>query len=89
MGLLAGQEIEGKGEQRIACENCGGFVERLMRRRPSAPKRVIVHRRQIVMDQRIGVHAFQRCRRHRSVFRLYVEQLRRLDHKEWPYAFAS
>ena len=46
-------------QQRVADENGGRFIERLVDRRPPAAQIVIVHGRQVIMDQRIAVHEFQ------------------------------
>jgi hypothetical protein len=45
-------------QQRVARQDCGGLVELAMHRRLAATHVVIVHRRQVVVNQRIGVHAF-------------------------------
>ncbi len=42
----------------IAREDRGGFVERLMRRRAPASQVVVVHRGEVVVHQRIAMHAF-------------------------------
>ena len=46
--------------KRVAGEDRGRLVEGAMGARASAPKIVVVHRRQIVVDQRIGVQALDR-----------------------------
>jgi hypothetical protein len=71
VGRWIGQDLEGKGEQRIARQDRRRFVERLVHGGPAAPYIVIVHRRQIVMHERIAMDAFdrradiQRCFIHR------------------------
>ena len=57
-----GDHLEGPREQCIAGENRCRFVEFDVARRQSAPQVVIVHRRQIIMDQRIAVHHLDRGR---------------------------
>ena len=52
--------FEGERQQAVAREDGGRLVEGPVHRRLAAPEIVIVHRRQIVMDQRIAVHAFER-----------------------------
>jgi hypothetical protein len=51
---LEGHRLEG-----IAGQNRSGFVELTMASGPSSPQVVIIHRGQIVMDQRVAVDHFQ------------------------------
>ena len=51
MDVRPGENIEGHGQQRIAGQNGGGFVEGLVHGRPAAAQVVIVHRRQVVVRQ--------------------------------------
>lgn len=46
--------------QRIASEDRGGLVEGDMHGRLAAAQRVVVHRRQVVVDQRVGMDQFDR-----------------------------
>ena len=48
--------------QGIAGEDRGGFVEGDVHGRPAAAQGVVVHRRQVVVHQRIGVDQFHRDR---------------------------
>ena len=48
--------------KRVAGKDGGGLVESLVHGRLAAAQIVVVHGRQIVMDQRIAMHAFERCR---------------------------
>ena len=68
MRFLARQNVEGEGEKAVAGEDRGRFVEFAMRGRLAAAQFVIVHGRQIVMDQRIAMHAFKRRARHQGAF---------------------
>jgi hypothetical protein len=52
---LPGEQAEGLGEQAVAGENRHALAELHVRRRSPAPHRVVVHRRQIVVDERVGV----------------------------------
>src|SRR6185503_10578103 len=54
--VVRGQHPECLSQQRIACQYRDRLAERLVASRPSAPQIVVVHRRQIVMDQRIGMN---------------------------------
>ena len=53
-------QIEAWRSQPIAGEHRGRIVEPLVAGRPAAPQIAVVHRRQIVMDQRIAMDAFER-----------------------------
>ena len=46
-------------DRAVTCQNRVRFTERFVVRRPATSRIVIIHRRQIVMDQRIGVDHFQ------------------------------
>ncbi len=87
--VIARDEFEREREQRVAGENRGRLVESAVHGRPAAPQLVVVHGRQIVMHQRIAVHALDRRRRaHRLGFR-NAEQRRALDHEERPEPLAA
>ena len=60
IGPRIGENLEGQRLQGVARQNGGRLVEGAVSGRPAAPQVVVVHRRQIVVDQRIGVHAFDR-----------------------------
>ena len=51
---------EGLRLQRVAGEDRGRFVEGDVHGRLAATQRIVVHRRQVVVHQRIGVHQFHR-----------------------------
>ncbi len=55
--VIFGEEGEGVGEKRIAGEERGGFVEFLMCGGAPAAEVIVVHAGQVVVDQRVGVHA--------------------------------
>ena len=58
MGVGFGQHLEGAGLQRVAGQDGGGFVEGLVAARLAAAQVVVVHGRQVVVHQRIGVQHF-------------------------------
>ena len=60
VGVRSGirQNFERERVKRIPCENRSGLVERLVHRWLAAPKIVIVHAGQIVMDQRMDMDTF-------------------------------
>ena len=89
MGLRPRQDVEGEGEQAVAGEDGGRLVEFPVRGRLAAPQLVIVHGRQIVMHQRVAMHAFERRARHQRVLPRHVEQGRAFDHQERPKPLAA
>ncbi len=52
-----GRHLEGLGEQRVAREHRDALAEDHVVRRLAATEIVVVHRRQVVVDERIGVDA--------------------------------
>src|SRR5579862_2393614 len=54
-----GKDFKCKSGQIIACKQGMPFWKYAMQSRFSAPKVVVVHAGKIIMDQRIGVDAFQ------------------------------
>ena len=89
MHLGSRHDVEGKRQQRVTDKNCGRLVEGLVHGRPSAPQIVVVHGRQIVMDQRIAVHEFERGAGHQRARARSAEHRGGLDQQKWPQAFAA
>jgi hypothetical protein len=58
MRLDVAENFERKREQGIACQNRGCFIIGTVNGRLSAPQIVIVHARQIVVNERMNVNAF-------------------------------
>ena len=56
--VLVRQHLEGQRLQRVAGQDGGGLVELLVTGGLAAPEIVVVHGRQVVVDQRIGVQEF-------------------------------
>ena len=84
-----GEDIEGERQQAVAGKDGGRLVERPVDRRLAAPQIVVVHRRKIVMDQRIAVHAFERRRDPQCVGRVGVEQRGALHDQQRPQPLAA
>ena len=84
VGLRVRQRLEGEGEQAIADEDRRGLAERDMRSGAAAAHGVVVHRRQVVMDERIAMdHLDGHGRpRRRHACGGAAEQLRALQHEE-------
>ncbi|GFO82887.1 MAG: hypothetical protein A49_25140 [Methyloceanibacter sp.] len=75
-------DLEGDGEERIARQDGGGFVEGDMHRGASPAERIVVHGRKIVVDQRVAVNAFERASRIEGRLLGHAEQARGLDEEE-------
>ena len=69
MGLGPAQHVEGEGEQTVAGQDRGRLVEFLVRGRPAAAQVVVVHRRQVVVHQRIAMHELDRGAGHQRAAR--------------------
>ena len=59
--LVAADDLEGQRLQGVAREDGCGFVELAVAGRPAAAQVVVVHGRQVVVDQRVGVDHFHRA----------------------------
>ena len=84
-----GHELERDSQKRVAGEDRRRLVERLVDRRHAAPEVVVVHRRQIVVDERIGVQAFHRRGGDLRVAGLRAEERRAFRHQERPEPLAA
>ena len=69
-----GHDFERKRQQRVSGENRQRLAIDFMIRRTSAPQIVVIHRGQIVVNQRIGMNAFQRRRRKRDLRARFAEE---------------
>ena len=59
---LAREQRERLGVQAVAGENRHAVAVDDVQRRPAAPQRVVVHRGQVVVDERVGVNQLDRAR---------------------------
>jgi hypothetical protein len=62
LGLVRQREPESLREKRIAREQRDALPESDVSARSAAALVVVVHRRQVVVDEREGVHQLERCR---------------------------
>ena len=83
------QHVEGEREQAVAGEDRGRLVEFLVRGRPAAAQVVVVHRRQVVVHQRIAMHQLDRGAGHQRLLALDAEQRRGLDRQKRPQPLAA
>ncbi|MEA3173267.1 MAG: hypothetical protein QOF42_678, partial [Gammaproteobacteria bacterium] len=73
----------------VARQDRGRFIEGAMCSRLSTAQIVIVHRRQIVVHQRIGVNQFHGCGRRIQHLRRNVQRFTREVDQQWPQALAA
>jgi hypothetical protein len=83
------QDLEGNGEQGIAGEDRRGFIISQMDSRLASPQIVVIHARQVIMDERMNVNTFHcetRAKRHRAGHSKHVG---RRAGKQRPQSFAA
>ena len=78
------QHLEGHRQQPVAGEDRGRIVELLVAGRPAAAQIAVVHRRQIVVDQRIGMDHLDRRRDLQRAAPRHPEEPRAGQHQERP-----
>ena len=89
IGSRVGEDREGERQQRIAGEDRGRLVVGLVHGRLAAAHVVVVHRRQVVVDEAVAMHAFQ-CRGSADDARAgRAKHPRRLDQQERPEPLAG
>ena len=87
--LAARKDLEGERKERVAGEDCRPLVERLVHRRHAAAHVVVVHARQIVVDERVAMDALEGGGGIERCGRGDIEQRRALDHEERAEALAA
>ncbi len=88
-GAVFGEMAEGQRQQGVARQDRRRVVIGLVHRRPAAAEIVIVHRRQIVVDQRIAVDQLDGGRRYEAQFARQPEHPGRLAQQERPQPLAA
>ena len=81
--------LERRGQQTVAGELCRRLVERLVAGRTAAAQIVVVHARQIVVNERIGMDHFERTRERQGVFDVAAVQAAELEHDHRTQALAA
>ena len=76
---VARQQREGFRVQAIAGEDGDAFAVDDVQRRPASPQRVVVHRRQVVVDERVGVNQLDGARGGEREIQRCVRDSRRRD----------
>ncbi|MNT39296.1 hypothetical protein D3C72_1755270 [compost metagenome] len=84
-----GEDLEGQALQAVAGEYGAGFVEGLVGGRLAAAQVVVVHRRQIVMHQRVGVDQFDRASRRIGLRRFAAQGLAGGIHQQRAHPLAA
>ena len=79
VSLRARQDVEGEGQQAVTGQNCGRLVEGFVSGGAPAAQRVVVHRRQVVVNERIAVHTLERSGDHQRLSARHAEQPGALD----------
>jgi hypothetical protein len=77
MRIAVGKYLECDGKKGIARQHCGCLIKDDMRRWPPPAKVVVVHAREIVMDQGISMQRFHRSANTQSASGIDIEQRRR------------
>ena len=88
MGIFVGQHFKRLGQQRITGQNRCRLVKLLVAAGLAATQIVVIHRRQIIMDQRIAVHHLDRGRHTKGGSARYLEQASRAQHQKRAQPFA-
>ena len=83
------QYLERPGLQGVASQNGCGFIKTLVCRGLATPQVVVVHRRQVVMHQGVGVQHLDRCGHPRGTGLGHGEYCRALHHQEGPEPLAA
>ena len=88
LGVLVSDDVERVSEQTIAGKDRGGLVECAVHGGLAAAKIIIVHGGEIVMDQRVAVHAFERRCHPQCRHALCIEKRRTFQDEEGPQPLA-
>ncbi|EKE16589.1 MAG: hypothetical protein ACD_10C00905G0003 [uncultured bacterium] len=84
-----GQQIEGQRLQRVTGQNRGGLIPFDMHGRQAAAQRVVVHRGQVVVDERIGVQRLDRGGGRDRGFRTQAQHAGGFQRQKPAQAFAA
>ena len=82
-------DLEGERLQGIGRQYRGGLVEFSMDRGLATAQIIVIHRRQIVVDERECVNEFDRSGRRIEFFRIDVQAFTRRIDELWPHALAA
>ena len=86
---IARQQLKGQRLQGIAHQHRGGLIERLVTGRPAAAQIIVIHRRQIVVHQRIDVHELDGAGRRLDLILRQAQGTRGGEQQRRPDALAA
>jgi hypothetical protein len=89
LDALDGEDAEGVRQEGVAGEDRHRLAEDRVARRAPAPEVVVVHRRQVVVHERVGVDHLERARDRQHVGLGGVEELAGRDAERRPQALAA
>ena len=89
MRIGIGQHPEGRGQQTVSGEHRRRLVELLVAGRAAAAQIAVVHRRQIVMHERVGVDHLDRRRDLQGATPRHPEKTRARQHEKRAQPFAG
>ena len=89
VGFVIGEDLERQGMQAVAGQDRRGFIKRLMHGRLPAAHVVIVHARQIVVDQRVDVDRLDSGTDADGAVLINGEQAGRGDRQQRPEALSA
>ncbi len=83
------QEVERPGEQGVSCEDRDGFAEDLVARRLATSQVIVVHGRQVVVDEAVGVHHLDGTRQREQLFAVASHGFARGEDQQGPNALTA
>ena len=86
---IGGDDVERIGQQGITCEDRSGFIKGPVYGRHAATQVVVVHGRQVVMDERVAMDAFERGGDTHDAFAFHAKKGGAFDDEEWPQALSA
>src|SRR5262249_771912 len=84
-----GHQVEGPGQERVAGQDRDRLAEHLVRGRLAAPEVVVVHRRQVVVDERVRVDHLDGAGEGQELLRLSAHRLARGEDEHRPDPLAA
>jgi hypothetical protein len=85
----SGKHLKSQCQQRVSGQDCQRLPKRAMTGRLAAPDIIVVHGRQVVVDQGVGMHDLKRSRSGQADFFTVAERSQRREHEQGPDAFAA
>jgi hypothetical protein len=88
-GSRVGEEFEREGLERVTDKDRGRLIPCLVNGGPPAPQVIVIHAGQVVMDEAIGMHAFDGGGGVKRLLRRHAKQPSRFQYKKAAQAFAA